>query len=161
MRKITKVLLILVFSIAICVLTGLKVGAYLVDDKEEKMINSVNGEKVEVELDSDKRIIETMHKMTHQKVISDEQQGFIKMTPENIKIVKRMINESTPLSLKYVGQYRVIIDRWENGDFSLIVREHNMLSKWLDGNNGKAYKEATPEQERAYLLKQAKAELNK
>ncbi len=156
-----KVSLILVFCIAIGVLIGFKAAAYLSNDKEEKMINSVKGEEVSGYLESDKHIIDAMLKMSNQKVLSDKKEGFIKMSPENIKKVKKMITESTPIYLKHFGEYRVIIDRWEHGDFSQIVKEHNMLSKWKDGNDGKAYQETTPEQEREYLLKQVKAELNK
>ncbi|MBE7128001.1 DUF6241 domain-containing protein [Bacillus mycoides] len=161
MRKITKVSLILIFCIAIGVLTGFKVGDYLGNHKEEEMINSVKGEKVEVAVEAEKRINDTMLKMTNQKVLSDKKEGFIKMSAENIQEVKEAITKSTPMYVKYLGEYRMIIDRWEHGDFSQIVKEHNMLSKWKDGNDGKAYKEATPEQEKEYLLKQAKAELNK
>ncbi|WP_434088035.1 hypothetical protein [Bacillus mycoides] len=28
----------------------------------------------------------------------------------------------------------MIVDRWEHGIFSQIVKEHNMLSKWKDRN---------------------------
>ena len=51
--------------------------------------------------------------------------------------------------------------RWYEGDFSQSVEEHNLLWEWDNNSTGKAYELATPEQEEAYILEQAKSENNK
>lgn len=96
--------------------------------------------------------------MTHQKVLSQEKQGFIKMTPENIEEVRRMIDESNSGTLQHKEQYLKILTRWYEGDFSQAVKEHNLLWEWENTSNGKAYELATPEQEEEYILEQAKSE---
>ncbi|MCD1174071.1 hypothetical protein K0029_15470 [Bacillus anthracis] len=48
--------------------------------------------------------------------------------------------------------------RWYEGDFSQSVEEHNLLWEWDNNSTGKAYELATPEQEEAYILEQAKSE---
>ncbi|GAB6476361.1 hypothetical protein bcgnr5371_46150 [Bacillus cereus] len=96
--------------------------------------------------------------MTHQKVLSHEKQGFIKMTPENIEKVRQVIVESNSGTLQHKEQYLKILVRWYEGDFSQSVEEHNLLWEWDNNSTGKAYELATPEQEEAHILEQAKSE---
>ncbi|MEI4620267.1 DUF6241 domain-containing protein [Bacillus cereus] len=137
---------------------GYKVGTYVGSDSEDRQTERVKGEKITFDLNSDRHIINTMHKMTHQKVLSQEKQGFIKMTPENIEEVRRMIDESNSGTLQHKEQYLKILTRWYEGDFSQAVKEHNLLWEWENTSNGKAYELATPEQEEEYILEQAKSE---
>ncbi|EJR59442.1 hypothetical protein IIO_03947 [Bacillus cereus VD115] len=80
------------------------------------------------------------------------------MTPENIEEVRRAIDESNSGTLQHKEQYLEILVRWYEGDFSQTVEEHNLLWEWDNNSTGKAYKLATPEQEEAYILEQAKSE---
>lgn len=68
-------------------------------------------------------MISTMHKMVHQKVKSSEKWGFVEMTNKEISNVKRDIENST--GFQYKMKLFSIINRWEKGDFSQTVEEHN------------------------------------
>ena len=72
---------------------------------------------------SEGEIISTMHKMVHQKVKSSEKWGFVEMTKKEISNVKRDIENST--GFRYKMKLFSIINRWEKGDFSQTVEEHN------------------------------------
>ena len=72
---------------------------------------------------SEGEIISTMHKMVHQKVKSSEKWGFVEMTNKEISNVKRDIENST--GFQYKMKLFSIINRWERGDFSQTVEEHN------------------------------------
>ncbi|MDM5157291.1 DUF6241 domain-containing protein [Bacillus sp. DX1.1] len=158
MNRWVKTLLIIVVFFVGAAFIGYKVGAYLGYDDKENQIDAVKGEKIVFDLNSDRHIINAMHKMVHQKVLSHEKQGFIKMTSENIEEVRRMIDESNSGSLQHKEQYLKIFTRWDEGDFSQAVEEHNLLWEWGNTSNGSAYELATPEQEREYILEQAKYE---
>ncbi|WJE55554.1 PRK06770 family protein (plasmid) [Bacillus cereus] len=158
MKKPIKITSILVILIAVGIFIGYKAGTYVGSDVEEKQTERVKGEKIIFDLNSDRHVINAMHKMTHQKVLSHEKQGFIKMTPENIEEVRRMIDESNSGTLQHKEQYLKILTRWYEGDFSQAVEEHNLLWEWNNTSTGKAYELATPEQEEEYILEQAKSE---
>ena len=72
---------------------------------------------------SEGEIISTMHKMVHQKVKSSEKWGFVEMTNKEISNVKRDIENS--IGFQYKMKLFSIINRWEKGDFSQTVEEHN------------------------------------
>ncbi|WP_255261192.1 DUF6241 domain-containing protein [Bacillus pseudomycoides] len=50
--------------------------------------------------------------------------------------------------LQYKPQYVEILDRWEKGDFTQAVEEHNFF--------GKSYKLTNPEQEKEFIQTQGK-----
>lgn len=158
LRKWIKITSTLVIAIAIGIFTGYKVGTYADSDVKEKQTDRIKGEEVILDLNSDRHIINAMHKMTHQKVLSHEKQGFIKMTPENIEAVRRVIDESNSGTLQHKEQYLKILVRWYEGDFSQSVEEHNLLWELDNNSTGQAYELATPEQEEAYILEQGKSE---
>lgn len=158
LKKWIKITSSLVIAIAVGIFTGYKVGTYADSDVKEKKTDRIKGEEVILDLNSDRHIINAMHKMTHQKVLSHEKQGFIKMTPENIETVRRVIDESNSGTLQHKEQYLKILVRWYEGDFSQSVEEHNLLWEWDNNSPGQAYELATPEQERAYILEQGKSE---
>ena len=86
------------------------------NEKEKKVVE----ESPQV---SEGEIISTMHKMVHQKVKSSEKWGFVEMTKKEISNVKRDIENST--GFRYKMKLFSIINRWEKGDFSQTVEEHN------------------------------------
>ncbi len=84
-------------------------------------------------------IIDSMHKMLHQKVIADKKIGFIVMSPENIKKLRHLLDQSDKIIEK--EKYVVILNRWEKGDFSQAVEEHNYMWEQAGGEStGKAKK---------------------
>ncbi|CAM4088792.1 hypothetical protein BACERE00193_04719 [Bacillus paranthracis] len=89
MKKWIKITLSLVVVIAVCIFTGYKVGTYVGSDVKEKQTERIKGEEVILDLNSDRHIINAMHKMT----------------PENIETVRRVIDESNSGSLQHKEQY--------------------------------------------------------
>ncbi|EJR59443.1 hypothetical protein IIO_03948 [Bacillus cereus VD115] len=65
MKKWIKITSILVIAIAVGIFTGYKVGTYAGSD--EKQNERIKGEEVILDRNSDRHIINVMHKMTHQK----------------------------------------------------------------------------------------------
>ncbi|MFQ6338140.1 PRK06770 family protein [Bacillus sp. AF62] len=98
---------------------------------------------------SEGEIISTMHKMVHQKVKSSEKWGFVEMTKKEISNVKRDIENST--GFQYKMKLFSIINRWEKGDFSQTVEEHNFLWNLQGGDTGKATERLSPEEEKQYI----------
>ncbi|MGN4630267.1 PRK06770 family protein [Bacillus cereus group sp. MYBK29-1] len=98
---------------------------------------------------SEGEIISTMHKMVHQKVKSSEKWGFVEMTNKEISNVKRDIENST--GFQYKMKLFSIINRWEKGDFSQTVEDHNFLWKLQGGDTGKATERLSPEEEKQYI----------
>ncbi|KEK24290.1 DUF6241 domain-containing protein [Bacillus gaemokensis] len=94
-------------------------------------------------------IISIMHKMVHQKVKSPEKWGFIEMTLEEIKNTKKLVESSKHLNNK--PKLLTILERWEKGDFSQTVEEHNFFWKMQGGDTGKAFERLTREEEKQYL----------
>ncbi|TKI13117.1 hypothetical protein FC696_11435 [Bacillus wiedmannii] len=133
---------------------GKKLLAYV--EKENKNIQTQQAEnekekKVAEESPqaSEGEIISTMHKMVHQKVKSSEKWGFLEMTKKEIFNVKRDIENST--GFQYKMKLFSIINRWEKGDFSQTVEEHNFLWEIQGGDTGKATERLSPEEEKRYI----------
>ncbi|WP_242225859.1 PRK06770 family protein [Bacillus cereus group sp. BfR-BA-01358] len=112
------------------------------NEKEKKVVE----ESPQV---SEGEIISTMHKMVHQKVKSSEKWGFVEMTKKEISNVKRDIENST--GFRYKMKLFSIINRWEKGDFSQTVEDHNFLWRLQGGDTGKATERLSPEEEKQYI----------
>ena len=88
------------------------------------------GKKAEEEKQqvSEAEIISTMHRMVHQKVKSSEKWGFIEMTNKEIRGAKNAVESGT--NFKYKSELLSTLERWEKGDFSQTVEEHNFCGKF-------------------------------
>ncbi|MGQ7876983.1 PRK06770 family protein [Bacillus sp. 1A] len=133
---------------------GKKLLAYV--EKENKNIQTQQAEnekekKVAEESPqvSEGEIISTMHRMVHQKVKSSEKWGFVEMTTKEIYSVKKGIENS--IDFQYKTKLLSIINRWEKGDFSQTVEEHNFLWGLQGGDTGKATERLSPEEEKRYI----------
>ncbi len=71
------------------------------------------------------------------------------MTKKEISNVKRDIETST--GFQYKMKLFSIINRWEKGDFSQTVEEHNFLWNLEGGDTGKATERLSPEEEKQYI----------
>ncbi|MCW9133763.1 PRK06770 family protein [Bacillus paramycoides] len=112
-------------------------------DQQEKKVKE---EKPQV---SEDEIISTMHRMVHQKVKSSEKWGFIEMTNKEISSAKNAVESST--NFKYKSKLLSTLERWEKGDFSQTVEEHNFLWEIQGGDTGKATERLSPEEEKQYV----------
>ena len=109
------------------------------------------GKKAEEEKQqvSEAEIISTMHRMVHQKVKSSEKWGFIEMTNKEIRGAKNAVESGT--NFKYKSELLSTLERWEKGDFSQTVEEHNFLWEIQGGDTGKATERLSPEEEKQYV----------
>ncbi|MGG3528995.1 hypothetical protein COM13_24755 [Bacillus pseudomycoides] len=155
MKRRTKFSMVIIGIVLFGVFVGGMVGTFLNPGNDNKQV--AKGEKIDDITNAEGVIIDSMHKRTHQKIMANEKTGFIAMSPDNIKKLRQLVNESDMLMNK--EKYSQILDRWEKVDFSQAVEEHNDMWERAGGiTNGKAYRLATPEEEKAYLEEQSKKE---
>lgn len=111
------------------------------EDKEEseKQTAKVGGVASGTGLTNDSgeyEVISVMHKMTHQKVASDDKWGAVPMTSANID---KVINVVETNDFEYEDNILNILDKWKRGDFDAIVQDHNYFWGLQNGTIGKAY----------------------
>lgn len=148
---------IVVFSVFI----GYMVGTFFNPGSDSKQVQEgtivAKGEEIDDLVNAEGVIIDSMHKMLHQKVIADKKIGFIVMSPENIKKLRHLLDQSDKMLDK--EKYAEILNRWEKGDFSQAVEEHNYMWEQAGGESaGKAKRLATSKEEKAYLKEQSEKE---
>jgi hypothetical protein len=118
--------------------------------QEEKGMNPFGTSTMLKEMD-DKLYRDYIHGMSHQKVEADEKWGFYPITEERIQWLLEGLDIT---NLKNEDDYRQILDRWANGDFSKVDIDHNIIWEMQKGNIGKATGILSPEEEQAYIESQ-------
>ncbi|KEK09270.1 hypothetical protein EP18_24005 [Lysinibacillus sphaericus] len=101
----------------------------------------------------DNLVEEVLQQMSHQKIIADEKESSIMITPERIDTLLQMVEENKDV-YEYSEQYLDVLNRWKLGDFSSVDQDHNDL--WfLQGSKqgGIANGIATKEQEIDYIFR--------
>ncbi|PED07215.1 DUF6241 domain-containing protein [Bacillus pseudomycoides] len=158
MKRRAKFSIITIGTVLFGVFVEGMVGTSLNPGSDNKQV--AKGEEIDDVTNAEVVIIDSMHKMTHQKVMANEKNGFIAMSPDNIKKLRQLVNNSDMLTDK--EKYSQILDHWEKGDFSQAIEEHNDMWERAGGNtHGKAYRLATSEEEKAYLEEQSTKEQRK
>jgi len=110
----------------------------------------------------DNLVEEVMQQMTHQKIIADEKEHSIMITPERIDILIQMVEENKDKYGRHsqydkharYEMYLDILKRWKKGDFSTVDDDHNILM-YIQGSKspeGLATGIATEEQEIYYIF---------
>lgn len=94
-------------------------------------------------------MMETIHKMSHQKVIASQKWGAIPLTPERVKRLLEVVQHNET-KYKHASTYKDILERWAAGDFSQIDKDHNTIWDLQGGTIGKATGIATPKEEMAF-----------
>ncbi|WP_418302726.1 DUF6241 domain-containing protein [Lysinibacillus fusiformis] len=96
---------------------------------------------------------EVLQQMSHQKIIADEKESSIMITPERIDILLQMVEENKD-EYERSEQYLDVLNRWKLGDFSSVDQDHNDMW-YLQGSKqgGIAYGIATKEQEIDYIFR--------
>ncbi|GAB6607378.1 hypothetical protein C2L96_27630 [Bacillus cereus] len=146
---------ITVIVIAIGAVFGVTKGINYIEEEEKSLkaqkVMGQQGKKAEEEKQqvSEAEIISTMHRMVHQKVKSSEKWGFIEMTNKEIRGAKNAVESGT--NFKYKSELLSTLERWEKGDFSQTVEEHNFLWEIQGGDTGKATEPLSPEEEKQYV----------
>jgi hypothetical protein len=81
-------------------------------------------------------VMDVMHKMTHQKVRSQDKWGSIPMSPKIIEEVYKIVDSS---DFQHRDRLLSIAARWRAFDFSTIVQDHNFFWEDKEGTVGKAH----------------------
>lgn len=102
----------------------------------------------------DNLVEDVIQQMAHQKIIADEKEGSIMITPERIDILIQMVEENKE-KYEHYETYLDVLKRWKKGDFSKVDEEHNVLMH-IQGTKtsslaGLASGIATEEQEIHYI----------
>lgn len=138
-----------------------KVSTYSVDTKDDESRTSIEtpgteemavqdepANEPEFEPLSEEEFQSNLHEMTHQKVYADVKRGFLKITPERIDEMLKMLDQT---NYEREDTYRQWLTKWKAGDFSNAVEVHNSLWQWDNGEIGKATRLLTPEEEQRYI----------
>ncbi len=107
-------------------------------------------EKVDTE---EINFLEYIHWMSHQKVKAEDKWGFYEITNERIDWLLSALEE-TEHQIVYYAQYKDILMKWKNLDYSTIVEDHNFVWEKLGGldeGGGKATGILTEEDEQNYI----------
>ena len=64
--------------------------------------------------------------MAHQKIIADEKERSIMITPERIDALKQVVEENKG-RYEHADAYLEVLNRWGNGDFSMVDYDHNLV----------------------------------
>ncbi|MGD7049691.1 hypothetical protein FZC83_16790 [Rossellomorea marisflavi] len=130
--------------------------ASVVDVKSNKstVTGKVDGNPFEEDVKtpiSEKLMRQYIHAMSHQKVRAGEKWSFFEITDERIAFLLQQLDEK---NYKNDEEYRDILTRWQKGDFSQAVGDHNTVWRLMGGNIGKAKGLLSSKQEKEYLEKQ-------
>jgi uncharacterized protein YbcI len=105
----------------------------------------------------DNLVQEVMQDMAHQKIVADTKELSIMITPERIDTLIQMVEENKD-KFEHDETYLEILNRWREGDFSIVDYDHNVLmyiqSQYTAPKSisGLAKDVATKEQEINYIL---------
>lgn len=93
-------------------------------------------------------VITTMHKMTHQKVVSSKKWGAVEMTSARVNQLYIIVVNS---DFENKEGLLYILQKWQDKDFSLVDDDHNYLWKLHGGNVGEAIGVFTEEEEKEFV----------
>ena len=93
-------------------------------------------------------VVDVMHKMTHQKVRSEDKWGAIPMSEDTVNQVYDIVSKS---NFEQKDSLLAIIDKWKNDNFENVVSDHNFFWSLQDGTIGKAYGKMSPKEEAEFI----------
>ncbi|WP_142920459.1 DUF6241 domain-containing protein [Peribacillus asahii] len=93
-------------------------------------------------------VISVMHKMTHQKVASEDKWGAVQMTSSNIDEVMAIVEAN---DFKNEDSLLNILKKWKREDFDAVVQDHNYFWELQNGTIGKAYGKLSEEEEAKFI----------
>ncbi|WP_338776461.1 DUF6241 domain-containing protein [Metabacillus sp. FJAT-52054] len=95
---------------------------------------------------------QVLHYMSHQKIAAhnNEKWGAIKITENRIGTLADLLDKHYT-ELEHADVYKDILSRWESGDFSHAVLDHNSIWTIQGGTIGKATRLLSSEEEEKYI----------
>ncbi|MFJ7647110.1 DUF6241 domain-containing protein [Lysinibacillus sp. NPDC097279] len=101
----------------------------------------------------DNLVQEIIQQMSLQKIIVDEKESSIRITPKRINTLLQIVKENKD-RFEHSDKYLEILNRWNQGDFSTVDQDHNDM--WfIQGTKqgGIATGIASKEQEQDYIFR--------
>jgi hypothetical protein len=91
-------------------------------------------------------ILKAMNEMCHQKVVANDKWGAVEMNKENIHKLQKAAKSE-------IGNEEVIeiLNKWDQGDFSDIVSDHNEILGIQGGTIGEATGVMTEQEEKDFI----------
>ncbi|MEH7225632.1 PRK06770 family protein [Bacillus sp. JJ1566] len=117
--------------------------------EQTKKIGGVTYDLNLSETPEESEVISVMHHMTHQKVKADKKWGAKPMIPDTIN---KMIDVVSKSDFNRKEELLAILERWKNGDFSLVDVDHNYFWDYQNGTIGKAYGVMSEAEEKRFIL---------
>lgn len=100
---------------------------------------------------TDEDIADAIHSMSHQKVISEDNEKWGKKIPLTFERVDRLLVVLDAGLFEHKQTYITILERWAEGDFSQVARDHNAIWYNQGGTFGEATGIMSPEEEMDYI----------
>lgn len=116
-------------------------------EEGEVLDRIILGERGSGDWDQEK-VLDTMHKMTHQKVVALEKWGAFEMAENRINELYTIVEKSGFYKKDFILS---ILDKWKIGDFSTIDEDHNAIWTKQEGNVGKARGIMTEDEEKEFI----------
>lgn len=108
------------------------------NDDKETYINENMG---------DESILIAMNQMCHQKVIASDKWGAIEMNRKHIKALEKAAKNSAEIDQEVIE----ILEKWDQGDFSEIVEDHNTILALQGGTIGEATDTMDEDEEKEFI----------
>lgn len=97
---------------------------------------------------AEKEVMDTMHFMTHQKVMAEKKTGAVEMSKENVEKIFSILQLS---DFEKKETLLEIAAKWRNEDFTGIIEDHNYFWEMDGGQIGKAYRVLKPADEEKFI----------
>lgn len=120
------------------------------ESKQEKKTEADSSQKknAEAELPTEKAFRQTIHAMTHQKIVAEDKWSHVRITEKRISSLLDIAERSEYRDKEY---YLTELKKWEEGNYENSVELHNHVWIKLGGTVGKAEKLMTEKQEKRYI----------
>ncbi|MEH7460058.1 PRK06770 family protein [Bacillus sp. JJ1127] len=82
---------------------------------------------------TDEKVQIALHEMAHQKVKADQKWGYIFITQERIESLLEIVKSN---DLGHTNTYVDILERWNQGKYEKVDKDHNTIWKLQSGNLG-------------------------
>ena len=94
----------------------------------------------------------SLHGMTHQKVLADSKWTLVEMTDQKIDEMLGILGRSSSKDVyDHYDFYYNTLTEWKNGNFKNVVDVHNRIWKWQGGTTGRATRRLTAEEEKEFV----------
>lgn len=104
---------------------------------------------IKINSSSEADVLATMNQMCHQKIVAKDKWGAVPMIPSTINDIFQIVDRSDFETRTALLQ---ILEKWLQGDFSTVDRDHDYILKLQNGSIGFSKGKATPEEEAQFIL---------